>query len=146
MAALELGQPGQAYNLVEDEPVNWRDFTWTLAEGFGTPRPLVVPRWVLRLVAPYLAFMMTSTLRVSNAKAKRELLWTPATPTYREGIPRLAQALGRKGPTWRHERWWRSTKEQIGIFLTSEEHARSVAAHTAVFNTADASRAGNGAM
>lgn len=92
VAALERGRSGQAYNVVDDEPVNWRDFTWTLAEAFGTPRPLELPRWALRLVAPYLAFMMTSTLRVSNARARRELDWTPSTPTYRDGIQLMKAA------------------------------------------------------
>ncbi|HEX6711390.1 MAG TPA: hypothetical protein VF068_13755 [Rubrobacter sp.] len=44
-AALELGQPGQTYNVVDDEPVNWRDLSWTLAEAPGTPRSLELPRW-----------------------------------------------------------------------------------------------------
>jgi len=89
VATLERGRTGQAYNVVDDEPVNWRDFTWTLAEAFGTPRPLELPRWVLRLIVPYLAVMMTSTLRASNAGARRELGWTPSTPTFRDGIERM---------------------------------------------------------
>jgi nucleoside-diphosphate-sugar epimerase len=93
VAALERERPGQAYNVVDDEPVNWRDFTWTLAETFGTPRPLQLPRWALRLIAPYLAFMMTSTLHVSNARVKRELDWTPSVPTYRDGIRNMATSI-----------------------------------------------------
>ena len=93
VAALERGRLGQAYNVVDDEPVNWRNFTWALAEAYRTPRPWEVPRWMLRLVAPYLAFQMTSTLRVSNAKAKRELLWMPSAPTYRDGIRHMTASL-----------------------------------------------------
>ena len=92
VAALEWGMPGQAYNVVDDEPVNWRNFTRELAEAYRTPRPLELPRWVLRLVAPYLAFMMTSTLRVSNARARRELDWAPTMPVYRDGIWRMTTA------------------------------------------------------
>jgi nucleoside-diphosphate-sugar epimerase len=95
VAALERGRPGQAYNVVDDEPVNWRDFTWTLAEAFGTPRPFMVPRWTLRLVAPYLAFMMTSTLRISNFRAGRELGWTPSVSDYRDGIRCMKASLRR---------------------------------------------------
>ena len=89
VAALERGRPGRSYNVVDDEPVNWRDFTWALAGAYGTPRPFMVPRWTLRLLAPYLAFMMTSTLRVSNTRAQRELGWTPSVSTYRDGIRRM---------------------------------------------------------
>jgi nucleoside-diphosphate-sugar epimerase len=46
-----------------------------------------VPRWLLRLIAPYIAMVMVDTrLRVSNAKAKTELGWQPRFRDYREGI------------------------------------------------------------
>jgi nucleoside-diphosphate-sugar epimerase len=46
---------------------------------------------------PYARAMMLGAHRLSNAKAKRELGWTPTAPTYREGISRLVQALGERG-------------------------------------------------
>ena len=39
----------------------------------------------------YGAAMMTSTLRVSNAKAKADLGWQPSVLTYREGIARVVE-------------------------------------------------------
>jgi nucleoside-diphosphate-sugar epimerase len=90
VAALDHGIPGRAYNVVDEEPVSWRDFTWALADAFGTPKPWEVPYPVLRLAAPYLAVMMESSLRVSNVRARRELGWTPSMPTYREGVRRLS--------------------------------------------------------
>ena len=89
VAALERGRPERAYNVVDDEPVNWRDFTWALAGACDTPKPWELPLPVLRLVVPYLAVMMTSSLRVSNARARRELEWTPSMPTYRDGVRRM---------------------------------------------------------
>jgi nucleoside-diphosphate-sugar epimerase len=86
IAALERGGTGRAYNIVDDEPVDWRDFTWALSDAFRTPRPWEVPRLALRLLAPYLEVMMMSTLRVSNARAREELGWTPQLSTYRDGI------------------------------------------------------------
>jgi nucleoside-diphosphate-sugar epimerase len=88
VAALERGRSGQAYNIVDDEPTSWRTFLVALAEATGAPRPMTVPSWVL-LPWPYAHAMMTGTLRVSNAKAKRELGWIPAMPTYRDGIRAL---------------------------------------------------------
>ncbi len=41
---------------------------------------------------PYLHTLMTTSMRVSNAKARRELGWAPAVSTYREGIPLAAKA------------------------------------------------------
>jgi nucleoside-diphosphate-sugar epimerase len=92
VAALESGGPGQAYNIVDDQPATWGEVMRTMAEAVGAPLPLAVPRWALRL-APYAHTVMTSTLRVSNAKAKRELGWGPSYPTYRQAIARVAISL-----------------------------------------------------
>ncbi|MEU4368873.1 NAD-dependent epimerase/dehydratase family protein [Micromonospora chersina] len=91
VAALEKGRAGQAYNIVDDEPVRWGDYLDTLAAAFGARRPWRVPSWMLRPI-PYAHAMMTTSMRVSNAKAKRELGWASAVPTYREGIPLIARA------------------------------------------------------
>ncbi|SCL59801.1 NAD-dependent epimerase/dehydratase family protein [Micromonospora chersina] len=93
VAGLEKGRAGQAYNIVDDEPVRWGDYLDTLAAAFGARRPWRVPSWMLRPI-PYAHAMMTTSMRVSNAKAKRELGWAPGVPTYREGIPLIARAIG----------------------------------------------------
>ncbi|MCW3839144.1 hypothetical protein ONA70_03410 [Micromonospora yasonensis] len=89
---MEKGRAGQAYNIVDDEPVRWGDYLDTLAAEFGARRPWRVPSWMLRPI-PYAHAMMTTSMRVSNAKAKRELGWAPVVPTYREGIPLMASAM-----------------------------------------------------
>jgi nucleoside-diphosphate-sugar epimerase len=96
VAALERGRPGEAYNVVDDEPVAWGRFFGTLAKAFGAPPPREVPRWIFRFM-PYAGAVMLGTYRLSNAKAGRELGWTPTARTYREGIQRLWEALGTGG-------------------------------------------------
>jgi len=96
IAALERGRSGEAYNVADDEPVAWGEFFGAVAKAFGTPPTREVPRWIFRFM-PYARAMMMGDHRISNAKAKRELGWTPTAPTYREGILRLVQALGERG-------------------------------------------------
>jgi nucleoside-diphosphate-sugar epimerase len=91
VAALEKGRAGQAYNIVDDEPVRWADYLDALAAELGARAPRRVPTWMLRAI-PYLHTIMTTSMRVSNAKARRELGWAPAVSTYREGIPLIARA------------------------------------------------------
>jgi nucleoside-diphosphate-sugar epimerase len=91
VAALEKGRAGQAYNIVDDEPVRWPDYLDTLAAELGARRPRRVPAWLLRAI-PYLHTLMTTSMRVSNTKARTELGWVPAVPTYRDGIPLVAKA------------------------------------------------------
>jgi nucleoside-diphosphate-sugar epimerase len=91
VAALERGRAGQAYNVVDDEPVAWRTFLRALAEAVGAPPPRELPAWLLR-PANYAHAAFTTSMRVSNAKARRELGWTPSVPTWRQGIPMIAAA------------------------------------------------------
>lgn len=91
VVALEKGRAGQAYNIVDDEPVRWADYLDALAAELGVRRPWRVPSWMLRAI-PYLHTIMTTSMRVSNAKARRELGWAPTVSTYREGIPLVTGA------------------------------------------------------
>ena len=93
IAALERGRPGAIYNIVDDKPVGFNEYIRTAVQAFGAPRPLMVPRWLLRLFAPTLAAGAMTRLPVSNARARRELGWQPRFPTYREGLRQVAQRL-----------------------------------------------------
>jgi len=72
-----------------------------MARAFGAPPPRRPPRWLFRLAAPYVAsFAVDTSMRVTNAKAKAELGWRPAYPTYHDGIRALAAAAARKEEPW----------------------------------------------
>jgi nucleoside-diphosphate-sugar epimerase len=91
VAALERGRAGQAYDVVDDEPATWAQVFTAMADALDVRRPRRVPRWVFRLAAPYPAtFAVDSTLRVSNAKADRDLGWRPRYRSYREGTAAMA--------------------------------------------------------
>ena len=91
IAALERGKAGHAYNIVDDEPVRLLDFFTFMAHTFAVPAPRTLPGWVLRLAAPYAyVFLGATTMRVSNAKTRSELLWAPSMPTYRQGLEQAA--------------------------------------------------------
>ncbi|MFT3900671.1 MAG: NAD(P)H-binding protein [Gordonia sp. (in: high G+C Gram-positive bacteria)] len=64
------------YNVVDDEPVSFRDYMDSLAASLRRPRPLPFPRSVLGLAAPYAAQAFGGVeLRVANDRAKRDLDW-----------------------------------------------------------------------
>lgn len=89
VAALENGTPGQAYNIVDDCPITWKQFATSVAAAHGTPQPKTMPRWLMKLATPYLACLMADTsMRISHAKATRELGWTPAHSSIIEGLKR----------------------------------------------------------
>ncbi|GIF66714.1 nucleoside-diphosphate sugar epimerase [Asanoa ishikariensis] len=90
VAALERGRAGEAYHVVDDESASMTAHVRFLAEAFGTPAPMTVPLWLIGAVGPYLRAFLTSVAHLSNAKARDELGWAPAYPTYRDGIRSLA--------------------------------------------------------
>ena len=101
VAALEHGRPGQAYNVVDDHPAGWQEVYTTMARALRAPPPPRLPRWLFRLVAPYVAtFAAGAFMRVSNAKAAAELGWQPAYPTYHDGIRAMVAAAARKEEPW----------------------------------------------
>jgi nucleoside-diphosphate-sugar epimerase len=90
VAALTHGSRG-LYNVVDDEPAPVREWLPAVAEGLGAKPPRHVPRWLGRLLAGEAAtVMMTEVRGASNAKAKRELGWTPAHPSWRQGLVEAA--------------------------------------------------------
>lgn len=90
-AALERGDSG-AYNVVDDEPAPVSEWLPHLAEAVGAKPPMRVPKWLGRLAAGEVAVRwMTEGRGSSNEKAKRELDWEPAWPSWRDGFER---ALG----------------------------------------------------
>jgi 2-alkyl-3-oxoalkanoate reductase len=92
VAALERGAPG-AYNVTDDEPAPMREWVPVFAAAAGAKRPLRVPVWLARLVAGKAVAMFATELRgASNAKAKRELGWAPAHPSWRTGLAESLRA------------------------------------------------------
>jgi nucleoside-diphosphate-sugar epimerase len=90
--AVERG-PSGVYNVVDDEPAPLREWLPVFAEAAGAKRPLRVPVWLARLVGGEAVVASAVGLRgASNAKAKRELGWQPAHPSWRQGFAESLRA------------------------------------------------------
>lgn len=87
--ALELGRPGAAYDIVDDEAVSMTTIVRSIADYTGSRPPRSVPAWIPRLIAPYLARVTSVHMPLSNARAKAELHWQPAYPTLRDGLAQM---------------------------------------------------------
>ncbi|CAM5395292.1 hypothetical protein SPURM210S_05807 [Streptomyces purpurascens] len=90
-AAVERGRPGQAYNIADRTPLGFRAHLESVAGTFGLPKPMTVPLWLMRPMS-YAHTVMASRLRVSCAKAERELGWTPRYPSSGEGLAAMRSA------------------------------------------------------
>jgi nucleoside-diphosphate-sugar epimerase len=85
---LALEHDGPAiFNVVDDEPAPVREWLPVLARALGAKPPRRVPTWLARLLAgEFVVVISTEARGASNAKAKRELGWTPSHPTWRTGF------------------------------------------------------------
>ena len=92
---LALEKDGPAiYNVVDDEPAPVREWLPVLAQALGAKPPRRFPTRLARLVAGEAAVVMGTDARgASNAKAKRELGWTPRYPSWRTGFPAAYSAI-----------------------------------------------------
>jgi 2-alkyl-3-oxoalkanoate reductase len=86
VAAIE-GRVRGLYNVVDDDPAPVAEWLPYLAGALGAKPPRHVPVWLARmLIGEQGIAMMTEMRGASNEKAKRELGWRPAWPSWREGF------------------------------------------------------------
>jgi nucleoside-diphosphate-sugar epimerase len=86
VAAVEHGSRG-VYNVVDDDPAPVAEWLPALAQTLGAKKPMRMPRFIARPFAGEAGVMMMTEVRgASNAKAKRELAWRPAHPSWRQGF------------------------------------------------------------
>jgi nucleoside-diphosphate-sugar epimerase len=92
---LALEHDGPAiYNVVDDDPAPVREWLPVYADALGAKPPRRFPTWLARLVAGDAAVVMGTDARgASNAKAKRELGWTPRYPSWRKGFASAYSAV-----------------------------------------------------
>ena len=93
--AASIAQPraGGVYNLCDDQPAPNSDVVAYAAGLLGIAPP---PSEILDLetLSPQARRFYSESKRVSNARAKGELGWRPAYPTYREGLTAILKAGG----------------------------------------------------
>ena len=86
LAAMTRGAPG-IYNVVDDEPAKVSTWLPVLASAVGAKPPYKIPHWLGELLVGKNGVMMMTQIRgCSNAKAKRELGWSPVYPSWRIGF------------------------------------------------------------
>jgi len=90
-ASIARPRAGGIYNLCDDEPCPNGDVIAYAAGLLGLPVPPEVPLAEANL-SPAAQRFYGESKRVSNARAKAELGWRPAYPTYREGLAAVLEA------------------------------------------------------
>lgn len=87
-ASMLRPRPGGIYNLTDDTPCAADEVTEWTARSLGLPMPPEVD-WTDPSVSEGMRRFYLDSKRISNARAKAELGWRPAYPSYREGLSAL---------------------------------------------------------
>ncbi len=90
-ASIARPRAGGIYNLCDDEPAPNSDVVAHVARLLGQDPPPEITLVEAKLSPAAMRFYAESK-RVSNARAKAELGWRPAYPTYREGLAAVLAA------------------------------------------------------
>ena len=91
VAAIEAEAAG-VFNIVDDEPVEQREWVPVYAEAIGAKKPRHVPLWLAKLIAgPIAAQRGRAAGRLERAARSAELGWEPRYRSWRQGFD---EALG----------------------------------------------------
>lgn len=96
--------PPDVYNVVDDEPLTRREYVGAFAAAFGLRRLHLIPERVIGLAGGSGGRALAASQRVSNARFRAAVAWTPAFRDARVGWAAVAAARGerdreREGPT-----------------------------------------------
>jgi nucleoside-diphosphate-sugar epimerase len=90
-ASIARPRAGGIYNLCDDEPASAADVTAYAAALLGIEPP-PEEAWDPAALSPAAQRFWAECKRMSNARAKAELGWRPAYPSYREGLKAILGA------------------------------------------------------
>jgi nucleoside-diphosphate-sugar epimerase len=95
VAALRAAPAGREYNVVDDEPLRLRALVDAVTDGMGQRRVGTVPPFLMGLLIgrPLVDSLVTS-FRIRNLRARDELDWSPAYPTFAAGLAPTLDELG----------------------------------------------------
>jgi nucleoside-diphosphate-sugar epimerase len=87
-----LGVPAGIYNVIDDEPLERREYAGSLANALGVPSPRIPPCWIVKLMGS-MGETLARSQRISNRKLKAESSWSPRYPSMREGWRAVLESI-----------------------------------------------------
>lgn len=91
LAALNV--PAGTYNVVDENPVSFKDYLQTLADALHVPSPFRFPGALGKVSFGDVWSYLSRSQRVSNARFKKASGWKPRVPSVVEGWPLVASEV-----------------------------------------------------
>jgi nucleoside-diphosphate-sugar epimerase len=92
--AASLAVPAGVYNVVDDEPLRYRDYVQAYVDAMDGPSPMRVPSIIGRtMLGKHLASYLLRSQRVTNRRLRAASDWSPVYPTLPVGLAAFREQL-----------------------------------------------------
>jgi nucleoside-diphosphate-sugar epimerase len=91
LASLKV--PAGTYNVVDENPLSFKEYLHTLADSVNVPKPFRFPGALGKATFGGVWNYLSRSQRVSNARFKKASGWKPTVPSVADGWPLVAAAL-----------------------------------------------------
>lgn len=88
-----LGADSGVYNVVDDEPLPFREYAEAVGTGVGIAQRLRLPAWLVRMIFGEASHILLASRRVSNRRFRAATHWEPGFPSTRNGLPAVVREI-----------------------------------------------------
>jgi nucleoside-diphosphate-sugar epimerase len=92
VAALDVDSG--VYNVVDDEPLRYRQYAEALGAGLGVTPRLRLPAWMVKAILGEVSHIVLLSRRVSNRRFRAAAGWKPRATSARHGLPAVVREIG----------------------------------------------------
>jgi nucleoside-diphosphate-sugar epimerase len=92
-AVAALNVESGVYNVVDDEPLRFRDYVEVLGASLGARPRLRLPGWLVRTILGEVSHIVLVSRRVSNRRFRAAAGWEPRAVSARQQLPAVAREI-----------------------------------------------------
>lgn len=93
-AVAALAVPSGVYNVVDDEPLRFREYVEVVGRSLGVTQRLRLPAWLAKAAIGEASHIFLMSRRISNRRFHAAAGWTPRATSAREHLPSVVGAIG----------------------------------------------------
>ena len=92
-AAAALQVESGIYNVVDDEPLRYREYVEAVASSVGRAARLRIPAWLVKALLGEVAHIPLLSRRLSNRRLRTAAAWAPRAASARQGLPGVVREI-----------------------------------------------------
>ena len=98
-AVAALGVASGVYNVVDDEPLRFREYVEAVGAGVGVAQRLRLPAWLVKAIFGEASHVFLVSRRVSNRRFRTAAGWRPQAASARQHLPAVVREIAAANAT-----------------------------------------------